>query len=144
MGELIILRNNTEMLMKMVDDDINKSKVVNIGHNKKDALILCQNKFIVECISYINEKIIDEINAGINYDKNFRKIIIISIKEDKIECEINLYFYEFSKKHFLENKTFIYQLRQKIKEILPLVWVNIFEGKEKDTYVFQFLLNNKI
>ena len=128
---LKIAREEQEKLNCAIENDF-KNRPFNNPKYKHLAVIKGQEQFVKE----IQSKCAFEKNDIItNLNNGNKKIIIININND-IEVIYNdeeQHYYKFSKKQYLENKTFIYNLRQGLQKEFDSAWINIFPGREENT-----------
>jgi hypothetical protein len=106
-------------------------------------MLEAQDKFISEFVEVLNRKIQDEINTKIKYLVNFRKTLLVSCENDIIMINKGDASYDFSRSEFFSrngqpNKTFQYNLREKIKPLIPNAWISFHEGRDVDTYCMTF------
>lgn len=147
---LKIAREDQEKLKYDIENDF-KNRPFNNPKYKKLAVIKGQEQFLKE----IKSKCAFEKNDIITYLSNNRNKIIIIPKinndieviyneeEQSLDSIIKQHYYKFSKKQYLENKTFIYNLRQELEKDFPQAWVSISPGREENTYCLNFMLNKK-
>ena len=143
-----------EQLNIAIENDL-KNIPINNPQFKHLAVIEGQKKFVEEiCKKCISEK--DSIIT--NLHNNFNKIVIINNINKDIEVTYNneqskqsllgiqcvpnneVYYYKFSKKQYFENKTFLYNLRQELQKEFEGAWINIFTGRDENTYCINFML----
>ena len=134
------LLKQQEILNIAIDQDL-KNIPINNPQFKHLAVIEGQKKFVEEiCKKCISEK--DSIIT--NLHNNFNKIVIINNINRDIEViyihNNDNYYYKFSKKQYFENKTFLYNLRLELQKDFPDAWINIFPGREENTYCINFML----
>lgn len=138
-----------------------ENRPINNPTFKHIAVIEGQTLFVREIY---NKCILEKDSIITNLHNNFNKIVIINnINRDieviytnnneqskqsldstllRTQCVPNneVYYYKFSKKQYLENKTFIYNLRQELQKEFEGAWINIFPGREENTYCINFML----
>jgi hypothetical protein len=145
---LSILLIEQEQLNIAIEHDF-KNRPINNPTFKHIAVIEGQTLFVRE----IYNKCISEKSSIItNLHNNFNKIVIINninkdieviyknVLESKPQILIEDNYYKFSKKQYLENKTFIYNLRQELQKEFEGAWINIFPGRDENTYCINFML----
>lgn len=160
LSELLIQQ---EQLNIAIENDL-KNIPINNPQFKHLAVIEGQKLFVREIY---NKCILEKDSIITNLHNNFNKIVIINnINRDievtytnnneqskqsldstllRTQCVPNNedHYYRFSKKQYLDNKPFIYNLRQELEKDFPDAWINIFVGREENTYCINFMLNKK-
>ena len=146
---LKILREDQEKLNCAIENDF-KNRPLNNPKYKYLAVIKGQEQFVKEIQSkcaFEKDTIITNITNNLN-----RIVIIYNINIDvelmyneEVQSKLSVlieqqHYYKFSKKQYLENKTFIYNLRQELGKDFPQAWINIFPGREENTYCINFML----
>ena len=136
------LRDDQEKLNIAIKNDF-KNRPINNPKYKYLAVIKGQEQFVKQ----IQSKCAFERNdiiTNLHNDRN--KIVIIGNIDNDIEVIYNNqstiedHYYRFSKKQYLENKTFIYNLRQELQKDFPQAWINIILGRDENTYCINFML----
>lgn len=159
------LLNEQQRLNIAIENDF-KNRPINNPTFKHIAVIEGQTLFVREIY---NKCILEKSGIITNLHNNFNKIVIINnINKDieviytnnneqskqsldstllRTQCVPNNEqhliednYYKFSKKQYLENKTFIYNLRQELQKEFEGAWINIFPGREENTYCINFML----
>jgi len=105
-----------------------------IKKEKTEAFIKSQNHAIQLCLNICNKRTQDDINDSIDYEINFKRILILNIPDDEFICEINTNKYTYSLKRFLSNYHFQNKLREEYIKILPKTWIKLFPGRDENTY----------
>ena len=134
------LLKQQEILNIAIEQDL-KNRPINNPQFKHLAVIEGQKQFVRE----IYNKCISEKDSIItNLHNNFNKIVIINNINRDIEViyihNNDNYYYKFSKKQYFENKTFLYNLRLELQKDFQDAWINIFPGREENTYCINFML----
>ena len=110
---------------------------------KHDAMLEAQDKFIDNFIAVIDRKTREEINTKLKSGSNYRKTLSVLCNNDTITICKGDTNYDFSRRDFITrngqpNKTFQYNLREKIKLLIPNAWISFREGRDLDTYWMTF------
>lgn len=107
-------------------------------NNKKKALELAQEEMIMECYNACSVKFCEATQQGLQYVVGFKATRTLDITNDSINVEYNNEKYTFSKKQFLENKTFQYKVRERLSPYMPSAWIRFFAGRQDNTYCLGF------
>ena len=106
--------------------------------NKKCALNLAQEILLNECYNVCSEKFCEDVQRGVQYVVGFKATRRIDLTNDNISVDYNDKQYTFSKRQFLENKTFQYKVREMLKPYMPNAWITFFAGKDSNFYYIGF------
>jgi hypothetical protein len=105
---------------------------------KEEGLLKAQETFIKEFVEPINHKNQDYLNTNLKYQLGFRKTYVISSESDIIHTTINEESFEFSRKKFIENKTFQFKVRERISALIPNAWITFKLGRDDNTFCLCF------
>jgi hypothetical protein len=101
---------------------------------KGQALEQARNQMIAECVQLIPKKDIGSIESGIKHVINYSKTLLLDITDDAIVVETGSEKFQFSRLHFLEDRTFQYKVRERFAKFFPEAWVNFFHGRKEGTF----------
>jgi hypothetical protein len=125
-------------------NQVQKIQTLEITSMKKhDAMIEAQYKFIDNFIAVIDRKTREEINTKLKSVSNYKKTLFVLCNNDTITILKQDSKFNFSRKQFFSrngqpNKTFQYNLREKIKPLIPNAWITFKESKDINTYCMTF------
>jgi hypothetical protein len=110
---------------------------------KHDAMLEAQDKFIDNFLAVIDRKTREDINNKLKSVNNYKKTLSVSCNNDTITILKQDTRFNFSRKQFFSrngqpNKTFQYNLREKIKVLIPNAWITFKESKDVNTYCMTF------
>ena len=111
---------------------IKAPEVTRGSKNKIQALFKAQNKLILDCLPSKDD--IEEIKLSLSCVSNWEgKKIYLNTSDDELKINHKDKNYIFSKKQFLKNNKFKFNLVKKYNEILDSsVWINIKEKEIQD------------
>jgi hypothetical protein len=101
---------------------------------KAQALETARSQMIDQCVQLVPKKDIDGIRTALQYVVNFRKTLLIDLSDDALMVETGSEKFQFSRIHFIEDRTFQYKVRERFAQVLPEAWIKFFPGRKEGTY----------
>jgi hypothetical protein len=106
--------------------------------NKKQAFSMAQELMSDVCWNACSEKFCASVEENLQYTVGYKATRTLDVTNDDLVVEHNGETYTFSKKRFLEHKTFQYKVRERLKPYMPSAWIRFFQGRDENTFCIGF------
>ena len=103
--------------------------------SKHEALEVAQQTFVHEIVSSFQPEMVEMINRYLSHFLEYRKLIVVSFDDDTIKVNTHTGdSFDFSRKHFFENKVFSWKLKEEMLKLIPEGWFKFFLGRDPNSF----------